>query len=133
MSYIDWANLGFDFGNWDEKIVWRFDLPVVEMNIKDLLWHFYMPYWTNDAGEEYSVTPWNVINKKPGTEQEQLRVERADLSYPIDILKRKDKWIILDGVHRLVKTYQAGEHNIRVRIFPNERLEEIIIKEPFKC
>lgn len=132
MSRIDWVHLGFDFGNWDEKKVWEIDLPAVEMDIKDLLWHFDMPYWTNDKKEKFSVTPWNVINKKPGTKQEQLRVECADLSYPIDILKHNDRWIILDGVHRLVKTYQAGETKIKVRIFPKARLGEIIIEEPFK-
>jgi uncharacterized ParB-like nuclease family protein len=56
----------------------------------------------------------------------------ADLTYPIDILKNHGKWLVLDGLHRLAKTYMQGRKNVKVRVVPRERLPEILSGEPIE-
>jgi len=44
------------------------------------------------------------------------RVKDADLSYPILVIFNKGRWVVLDGIHRLVKAYMSKDPVIRVRI-----------------
>lgn len=129
---FDWSSVGLDFGNWEEEKIWALELPVIEMNIADLAWHFDVPFWPNDKGERWEVTPMEVINKKEGTVSEQKNVDKADLNYPIDILENKGKWLILDGIHRLAKAHKQGHAKIKARIIPRERLSEISSNYPIE-
>lgn len=128
----NWDSVNLDFGNWEEEKIWALQLPVVEIDIKELLWHFDAPWWSNDSGERWTITPWDVINMNQGSANEQIKIEKADLLYPIDILENKGKWLILDGIHRLTKAYKQGQKKIKVRIIPREKLSEIIIDEPIE-
>ncbi|MFH1187338.1 MAG: hypothetical protein V1688_00590 [bacterium] len=127
-----WDNIGLDFGNWEEEKIWALELPVIEMNITDLDWHFDAPFWPNDDGERWTVTPWDVILQKEGTTKEQKNTEKADLNYPVDIIKNKGRWLILDGIHRLAKAHKQGHKKIKVRIIPRKRLPEILTGDPIE-
>ena len=129
---FDWSSVGLDFGNWDEDKIWALDLPVSKINIKDLEWHLDCPFWEHDNGERYTVTPRDVLEKVIGTNKEQERVLRADVTFPIDIYFNKDKWLVLDGLHRLVKLYGTGVTDISVRIITNDKLPLILSGEPIE-
>jgi hypothetical protein len=129
---FDWDSLGLDFGNWEEEKIWALDLSVIEMDIKDLLWHFDAPFWTNDHNERWTITPWDVIRKSEDSKNEQTAMEKSDLSFPIDILKNNGRWLILDGLHRLTKSYIQGKEKVNVRIIPRERLPEILTGDPIE-
>lgn len=128
----NWNSVGLDFGNWEEEKIWALQLPVVEIDIIELLWHFDAPWWPNDRGECWTITPWDVLHKNQGSTNEQLKIEKADLLYPIDILENKGKWLVLDGIHRLAKAYKHGQEKVKVRIIPRERLSEIITGDPIE-
>ena len=129
---FDWSTVGLDFGNWDEEKIWKLELPVVEMDIKELVWHFDVPFWPNDSDERWTVSPWDVINKSEGTKNEQSKMQKADHSYPIDIFENKSNWLVLDGLHRLAKAYNQGQEKVSVRIVPKERFLEIRINDPIE-
>lgn len=129
---FDWKSLGFDFGNWEDKKLWSLDLPVIEIDIKDLMWHFDVPYWPNDSDDRWTITPWNVINHDKESKNEQIKIEKAELIYPIDLFENKGKLLVLDGLHRLVKAYKKGEIRIKARIIPREKLPEIIVSDHFE-
>lgn len=126
---FDWNSVGLDFGNWEEEKLWALPLPVTSIDISELLWHLDCPWWEHDNGERYTVTPRDVIEQAPGTVSEQAKVRQADTSYPIDIFYNKDKWLILDGIHRLVKLYQEGVEQVQVRIVTDEVLPAIASSE----
>jgi hypothetical protein len=128
----NWNDVDLDFSNWDEEKIWALQLPVVEMDIKELLRHFDAPWWPNDNGDRWTITPWDVLHKTKGSLAEQKNIEKADLSYPIDILENKGKWLILDGIHRLTKAYKQGQNKIMVRIIPRARLPEILTDDPIE-
>lgn len=115
---------GFDFYI-DFKKLWRLNLPVTEMDIEKLIWHFEIPFWEKDDTDDWNLTPMEVIKNHPKSKDHQKKVEEADLKYPIDITKKNNKWIILDGIHRLVKAYKLGYRKIKVRVVPKNKIEEI--------
>lgn len=126
---FDWKSIGLDFGNWEEEKIWALELPVVEIDINDLIWHFDAPWWPDDRGERWMVTPWDVINQVKGTTSEQKNMEKSDLDFPIDVLENKGRLLILDGIHHLVKAYKQGDKKIKARVIPRERLSEIIVSD----
>ena len=73
----------------------------------------------NRAGE--------VLNQTGESKEHQKKVEEANLEYPIDIMKNKDKWLVLDGLHRLAKAYKLGHKKIKVRIISPEKIREVTI------
>lgn len=117
-------DVGFDF-SWDEKKVWALDLPVTEMDIKELEWHFDVPFlW--EHGEIYNLTPREVMTHSDQHPEEHKRTLESDMKFPIDIMENKGRWLILDGLHRLMKAYLQGQKMVRVRIVPREMIPKII-------
>lgn len=50
---------------------------------------------------------------------------KADMKYPIDIMRNKGRWLILDGLHRLMKAYLLGMKKVRVRKIPRTKVKII--------
>ncbi|MEK7627988.1 MAG: hypothetical protein AAB421_01055 [Patescibacteria group bacterium] len=129
---FDWGTVGLNFGNWDEKKIWALNIPESTLDISELEWHLDCPFWENDSGVEYSVTPREVLEKISGTTNEQEKVENADTKHPIDIYFNKNKWLVLDGIHRLAKLYAAGAERVRVRIITADTLPLVSTGEPIE-
>ena len=56
---------------------------------------------------------------------------QADINYPIDIMFWKKRWLILDGLHRLMKQAIEGRQTVQVRKIPESAIP-LITKEQFK-
>jgi hypothetical protein len=97
-------------------------LPIVEIPIEKLLWHFEMPVWEKDGTDDWNLTPWEVIKKEEGSSEHQQRVENADTSFPIIVTEYNGRLVILDGVHRLVKSYNQGQKTMKAKVIPTEYL-----------
>ncbi len=116
--------VGFDF-SWDESKVWQLDLPTEDMPIKELMWHLDMPFiWSKPDGY-YDVTPTEVINHPEKHSEEYGRTMDSDTSYPIDIMYWKERWLILDGLHRLMKQVIEGKEVVQVRKVPQSAIPVI--------
>lgn len=106
--------IGFDF-DWDEKKVWALDLPIEDMDINELTWHFDIPFlWTRPDGY-YDLKPIDVLGNPEKYKDEYDRTMSADLSHPIDIMRWRGRWLILDGLHRLMKASLEGQKTVKVR------------------
>ena len=112
--------VGFDF-SWKDEKVWKLDVLETEMDISELIWHFDMPFLSG-----YKLTPKEVINFSEKHKAEYERTMNADLQYPIDIMENKGRWLILDGLHRLMKNYIQGKNRVMVRIIPREMTPKIL-------
>ena len=125
----DWPQIikdvGFDF-SWDEKKVWALNVPATEMDITKLIWHFDIPFlW--EGGGIYNLTPREVMEHPQLHQEEYARMLAADLRHPIDIMENKGRWLILDGLRRLMKIYRdIHPEMIRVRIIPRGMIPKII-------
>jgi hypothetical protein len=115
------TQVGFDF-SWDEKKVWELDLLTEELAIDELTWHLDVPFlWTKPDGY-YDLLPREVIERPEQFPEEFRRTLSADITYPIDIMWWRGRWVILDGLHRLMKLYAKGTKIVLVRKVPQESI-----------
>jgi hypothetical protein len=117
------SEVGFDF-HWDNEKVWMLQVPTITMDIAELLWHFDIPFLSEH--ESYDLSPREVLEHPDAHKKEYARMMRADTSHPIDIMENKGRWLILDGLHRLMKLYSEGRTIVTVRVIPRERIPEIL-------
>lgn len=115
--------VGFDF-RWDNKKVWGLDYPVEQIPITDLSWHFEIPFWDLED-DRYCLSPNQVIQNPEKFQEEYDRTMKADMSHPIDIMENKGRWLILDGLHRLVKAKILGYDKVNVRKIPRTEIHNI--------
>jgi len=112
--------VGFDF-DWDEKKVWTLKYPVEEMNINELIWHFDIPFHS-----VYNLRSSQIIENPKKYNEEYKRTMESDLSFPIDIMHNKGRWLILDGLHRLIKANILGLKKVKVRKIPRSEIPNIL-------
>lgn len=116
--------MGFDF-DWENEKVWRLNIAITEMDIEELVWHLDIPFHWHKGGI-YNLTSREIIEHPHEYQEEYERTMKADLKYPIDIMENKGRWLILDGLHRLMKAYFQGMKKVGVRIIPREKIPEIM-------
>jgi len=92
--------LGIDF-HWDVRKLWAADLPTVELDVAELSWLLDLPFWTVD--QRTDVRPIEVASNPTAFADEYSRTMCADLSYPINVIWLRNRWVVLDGLHRLLK------------------------------
>lgn len=114
---------GFTF-DWDDEDIWNLDYPKEEINIELLKWHFDIPFWNID-NKWYVLKPSDVINTPKKYPKEYDRIMNSDISYPIDIMENKGRYVILDGLHRLAKCKILGMNKVNVRIIPRSEIPNI--------
>lgn len=60
---------------------------------------------------------------------DEMRIEQASLHYPIivtkDFVDGKDRYIVIDGLHRLAKAMKMGKKYIRCYIVPKRDMETL--------
>jgi len=100
------------------------DLPVVDFVVDKLIWNFDLPFWEKDGTDDWNLTPWDVINKIDGSAGHQKRVEKADPQFPILLLNKNNNWLIIDGVHRLVKVFQSEGKTIKAKIISADMVKK---------
>jgi hypothetical protein len=117
--------VGFDF-DWSNRKVWALNVPITEIDISKLEWHFKIPFW-NLKPDSYNLKPIDVINFPEKHKIEHNRTMKCDSSYPIDIMRNKGRLLIIDGLHRLVKAKIQGKTKVRVRNIPRSMISQITI------
>lgn len=114
-------DVGFDF-LWDEKKVWTLNAPVEDMPIEELTWHFDVPFLWSKPDGYYDINPRWMIDAPDKYPDEYKRTMDADTSYPIDVMFWRGRWLILDGLHRLMKLAVQGEKVVKVRKIPESAI-----------
>jgi transposase-like protein len=70
-------------------------------------------------------SPHESGDELPGSPEFIERAKKADLSYPIVVVKYPDGWFIADGVHRLWKAKDEGLKSMRGYVIDHTELEEL--------
>ena len=84
-------------------------------------WHLDLPFWRHD-GKPFQVTPGQVKADPVRYEEHYRRTLAADIGCPLDLTTRNHRWVILDGVHRLLKADLLGLSHVPVRRVPDTML-----------
>lgn len=96
---------------WRRDLLWALDLPVEQIPVASLAWLLDVPLWQWD-GVPFRLTP-NAVRADPERYDEQYRRTLAsDLAYPIHLVGLRDRWTVLDGIHRLLKAVLVGRAEI---------------------
>lgn len=117
MSLPDILNIGFQA---DEPKLWTVSIPVEEISISEIEYNLDIPYLEQEGTDDWNLTPRMLIQNFEKEIFHKKKVDEADLQYPIEIYLHKDKWIILDGVHRFTKAVCLGHKKIKVRRISEE-------------
>lgn len=118
-------DVGFDF-SWDERKVWQLNVPTEDMPIDELTWHLDVPFLWSKPDGYYDIQPRWVLEKPNEYTSEWQRTRDADTAHPIDVMMWRGQWVILDGLHRLMKLYAAGTRTVRVRKIPESKIPDIL-------
>jgi hypothetical protein len=89
--------------DWDRHLLWRirrFPTPVLT---SDLGWHLDLPWWRGENSQWFQVRPRDVLANPVAFPEHHNRIAQADLRRPIHIIRRRGRWLILDGIHRAAK------------------------------
>lgn len=121
LKLLNHTEHAFNLPYWrDNKKLWALKVPVEEMDSDELIWILDVPFWEDEEGN-IVLTPKEVLQNLDQFPRHREQISKCDMSYPIDIMKNKQgKWLILDGLHRLVKLIMEDKRVIRVRKIPPE-------------
>lgn len=109
----------------DDRKIWALDLPVTELSIDELLWHFDYPWWEKEGTDDWNLTPQELIDDPKQEPTHYQQIQRADLAHPLQVMRHKGRWLLLDGMHRLVKAYLNGDSVVSVRKVPRSAIKLI--------
>lgn len=108
----------------DLEKLWELELPVEEINIEDLAWHLDLPFfWQPDL--PFSLKPIDVLKNPEKYDYRMSRIMGVAESFPIHIIFWKERWVILDGLHRFCKQVVQGKTVVRVKKVPVEWIDKI--------
>lgn len=99
--------------DWDRHLLWELALPRRRLGLEELRWHFDLPWWRRE-GVWFQVTPTEFLAHPEAHPEHADRVATADLSYPLHVVLRHRRWLILDGIHRLAKAETLGLTDVAV-------------------
>ena len=99
--------------SWDLEQLWASDLPNREIELSWLRWHFGLPWWRASDRRWFQVRPAQVLADPDRYPEHRDRLCRASLEWPLHVLRRHGRWLIVDGVHRAARAEQQGLRTVR--------------------
>jgi hypothetical protein len=104
-------NSTFTHNKQDYSLNKLFDLsennPIAIVFIKDLKWQ---------------------LQSATHTSRDEVRVSNADIKVPVLILPYNDRWVIIDGMHRLEKAMSSNLKVLPAKIITQEQLNSAVKK-----
>jgi len=95
--------------------------------MKDLEWHLELPVWTTVPGEpRFDLAPREVLRSPDDHHRRYARIRSVDLSYQLDLFKNGDRWVIVDGYHRLARHWLDESTEVPVRMHGDECWEAVV-------
>jgi hypothetical protein len=117
---------------WDRARLWAIGRPVTALPIGALRWCFDLPWWRDDDGASFSVTPRDVIERPGAHPIHDARVAGADVDEPLHVLRRHARWMVIEGMHRLVKADIEGEDRVPVVPLGRTQLARIVVRDEWR-
>lgn len=97
---------------WSVEGLWKLERPIEDFPVDRFTWLLDLPMW-RWRGRRWQISMQDVLSDPEQYRAHHERSERTDTRYPIHVTFHNDRWIILDGYHRLLKTLSRGRANIK--------------------
>lgn len=112
--------------SWETRNLWRLEIPRKSLRIEELTWHLDYPFCSSDPPSPlFDLTPRVLMENPLLFPQHWRRVLDADLSFPIHMSRFGRRWVILDGIHRLLKSITTGRIVMECSLVPREHLRVV--------
>jgi hypothetical protein len=105
---------------WSPEKLGALLLSVIQLEVAELAWMLDLPVWPAEDGTEFQVRPLDVV-----AGPHLARTNDADLSVPLHVFRRDDRWVVLDGLHGVLKAARSGQVTLPARVLPDEALGQI--------
>ncbi|MDO8507223.1 MAG: hypothetical protein Q7S53_01495 [bacterium] len=109
----------------NHKKLWALSLPVEELDLSELQYNFDIFYLEKENTDDWNLSINQLLANLAKEPTHAKKMDKADLKYPLEIYLHRNKWIVLDGIHRLAKAKSLGYKKIMVRRVPKNLLEQI--------
>ena len=97
--------------------------PIVLVPVRELEWILDLPLWW-DGGHPFRLRPREVLKQPERNQAQRARTSEADLAVPVDVAWYGGRWLVVDGIHRLLKAVSLGYSAVAAREVPPGALVE---------
>jgi hypothetical protein len=89
-----------------------------------------LPWWRQDGSSRgwFRVCPIEVKLHPEQHPEHMTRLHKVDLTFPVHVLHRHGQWMVLDGIHRLLKADIAGAETIVAAIVRPINLSDAVVR-----
>jgi disulfide oxidoreductase YuzD len=116
--------------SWSQKKLWSLKVEPQVIDVSNFRWLLDYPIWATDYPNKiFDLKPIDVLNDIETYPIKKKRILNVDLSYPIFAIRWNDKYVILDGFHRLLKSIIDDRHSIEVKIVSPDMISSIAPEE----
>jgi hypothetical protein len=88
---------------------------VVELDLPGLTWLLDLPLLPGSDGTPFRVRPLDVVDGP-----HLALAEHADLTVPLEVAWVGDRFVVLDGLYRLLKAARLGRRTVPARVVASE-------------
>lgn len=116
--------------NWNERDVWGLPGEYQIIPVQDLEAHMDYPF-LDLRNRPYAITPSEVLNHPHSYPTHYARMMAAEEDYAVNVVRHPvhGKWIILDGLHRLMKAVFFGRRAVKCWVVSWDDFVGIAIEE----
>jgi hypothetical protein len=108
---------------WEKREIWVLDLPRITLPVRKLAWQLDYPFWSIEPPKpRFDLRPRAVLERLDAYPRHRDRVRAAKLEFPLDVAQFGGRFVILDGLHRLLKAVLCGAADIECKLVPREYL-----------
>jgi len=111
---------------WETSKVWALPTPAELMSFDELRWHLDLTVWTTVRGEaRWDLSPSMVLSQPDLHPRRWERILGVDVSFPLEMFRQGNRWVLLDGYHRLARCLVERRSTVAVRLHSDEHWSAI--------
>ncbi len=111
---------------WETSKLWVLPTPVSSVSLAELAWQLELSVWSTVRGEpRFDLSPKTVLTAPACYSRHWSRICEAPLEYPLELFQKRDRWVIVDGYHRLAKHWLQSTTAVPVRLHPAALWREV--------
>lgn len=112
---------------WDKRKAWALPTMPSTLPLEQLTWHLDLTIWTTVPGEpRFDLAPRAILARPDAFPRDWQKIVTVETAYPLEMFRRGERWVLLDGYHRLARHFLESTRDVPVRLHPDECWEEIL-------
>jgi hypothetical protein len=100
------------------------------MPVRELEWILDVPLWWRD-GHPFRLRPRDVLDEPQRYQAQHARTSEANLALPLEVAWHHGRWLVVDGVHRLLKAVTLGYTAVAAREVPGAALVRPVARQSY--